>query len=64
MAESEVRRAFGIPSNRIILAVDHSKLGTRAQARVFDFGQIDLPVTDLDPSDQRLDRYRDQVDIA
>lgn len=64
LAESEVKRAFGSTSNRIVLAVDHSKLGTRAQARVFDFGQIDLLVTDLDPSDQRLDRYRDLVDIA
>ena len=64
LAESEVKRAFGSTSNRIVLAIDHSKLGTRAQARVFDFGQIDLLVTDLDPSDQRLDRYRDLVEIA
>lgn len=64
LAESEVKRAFGSTSNRIVLAVDHSKLGTRAQARVFDFGRVDLLVTDLDPSDQRLDRYRDLVDIA
>lgn len=64
LAESEVKRAFGRTSSRIVLAVDHSKLGTRAQARVFDFGQIDLLVTDLDPSDQRLDGYRDLVDIT
>lgn len=64
LAESEVKRAFGSTSNRIVLAVDHSKLGTRAQARVFDFGQIDLLVTDLDPADPRLDRYRELVDIA
>lgn len=64
LAESEVKRAFGNTSSRIVLAVDHSKLGTRAQARVFGFGQIDLLVTDLDPSDHRLDRYRELVDIA
>lgn len=64
VAESEVKRAFGQTSHRIVLAVDHSKLGTRAQARVFDFEQIDLLVTDLDPSDPRLDPYREWVKIA
>lgn len=64
LAESEVKRAFSRTSNRIILAVDHSKLGTRAQARVFDFEQVGLLVTDLDPSDTRLDRYRECVEIV
>lgn len=64
VAESEVKRAFGQTSHRIVLAVDHSKLGTRAQARVFDFEQIDLLVTDLAPSDPRLDPYREWVKIA
>ena len=64
LAESEVKRAFSQTSNRIVLAVDHSKLGTRAQARVLDFEQIDLLVTDLDSSDRRLDGYRELVEIA
>lgn len=64
VAESEVKRAFGQTSHRIVLAVDHSKLGTRAQARVFDFEQIHLLVTDLAPSDPRLDPYREWVKIA
>lgn len=64
LAESEVKRAFGQGSNRIVLAVDHSKLHTRAQARVFDFEEVDLLVTELDPSDARLDPYRGLVDIA
>lgn len=64
LAESEVKRAFCQTSNRIVVAVDHSKLGTRAQARVLDFEQIDLLVTDLDPSDHRLDGYRDHIEIA
>jgi DeoR/GlpR family transcriptional regulator of sugar metabolism len=45
------------------MAVDHSKLGTKAQARVFGLEEIDLMVTDLDPSDLRLDPYRDSVDL-
>lgn len=63
LAESEVKRAFSQTSSRIIIAVDHGKLGTRAQARVFDFDDIDLLVTDLDPSDPLLDPYRGLVEI-
>lgn len=63
LAESEVKRAFSQTSSRIVLAIDHSKLGTRAQARVFDFEQVDLLVTDLDPTDPDLDPYRRIVDI-
>lgn len=64
LAESEVKRAFAKTSSRIVLAVDHSKLGTRAQAKVFGFEQVDLLVTDLDPSDERLDPYREAVSLA
>lgn len=64
LAESEVKRAFSQTANRIVVAVDHSKLETRAQARVFDFEQIDLLVTDLEPVDSRLDPYRDRVQLV
>jgi DeoR family fructose operon transcriptional repressor len=64
LAESEVKRAFAATSSRIILAVDHSKLGTRAQARMFDLVDIDLLVTDLDPGDERLGPYRSLVTVA
>lgn len=64
LAESEVKRAFSTTSSRIILAVDHSKLGTRAQARMFDLADVHLLVTDLDPADSRLKRYRDLVELA
>jgi DeoR family fructose operon transcriptional repressor len=64
LAESEVKRAFAATSSRIILAVDHSKLGTRAQARMFDLVDIDLLVTDLEPGDARLNAYRQQVNLA
>ena len=64
LAESEVKRAFSQTSGRIILAVDHTKLGTRAQARMFDLENVDLLVTDLDPDDARLDTYRPQVELA
>jgi len=64
LAESEVKRAFSQTSSRIVLAVDHTKLGTRAQARMFDLENLDLLVTDLDPEDGRLDDYRSQVELG
>lgn len=64
LAESEVKRAFSQTSGRIILAVDHTKLGTRAQARMFGLENVDLLVTDLDPDDLRLDNYRPLVEIS
>lgn len=63
LAESEVKRAFSQTSSRLVLAIDHGKLGTRAPARVFDFEHVDLLVTDLDPSDALLDPYRALVEI-
>jgi DeoR/GlpR family transcriptional regulator of sugar metabolism len=64
IAESEVKRAFSQTSNRIVVAVDQRKPETRAAARLLDFDAIDLLVTDLDPSDSRLDAYRDLVELA
>jgi DeoR family fructose operon transcriptional repressor len=63
IAEAEIKRAFGSASSRIVLAVDRSKLGTRAQVRMFKLAEVDLLVTDLDPEDGRLDEYRDAVEL-
>lgn len=62
--ECAVKRVFRKNSQRVVLAVDHSKLGTRAQARLFDLADIDLLVTDLDPADEALDPFRNDVEIA
>ena len=58
LAEAEVKRALAANSGRVILAADHSKLGTRAQARMFRLDDLDVLVTDLDPGDDRLAPYR------
>ena len=50
-------------SSRLILAVDRSKLGTRAQARMFELDEVDLLVTELDPDDGRLDPFRASVEL-
>jgi len=64
IAEVEVKRALASTSPRIVLAADRSKLNTRAQARMFPLGDVDLLVTELDPSDPRLDEYRGTVEIV
>jgi DeoR family transcriptional regulator, fructose operon transcriptional repressor len=61
LAEADVKRAIATTSSRIILAADHSKLGTKAQARMFRPQEIDVLVTDLAPDDQRLDAYHDHI---
>lgn len=61
LAEADVKRAIASTSARIVLAADHSKLGTRAQTRMFRPQEIDVLVTDLDPQDQRLMPYRDRI---
>lgn len=61
IAEAEVKRAFARTSARVVVAVDYSKLGGRAQARMFKLDDIDALVTDLAPSDRRLDPYRAAV---
>lgn len=61
--EADMKRALARTSRTVILAVDHSKLGTLASARVFSLEQIDLLVTDLRPDDGRLDPYRDHCRI-
>jgi DeoR family fructose operon transcriptional repressor len=63
LEEAEVKRAFASTSRQIVLATDHSKLGTRASARMFSLNEVDLLVTDLDPKERRLDPYREQVDL-
>lgn len=59
LAEADVKRAIATTSSRIVVAADHSKLGTRAQTRMFRPQEIDVLVTDLDPDDPRLMPYRE-----
>lgn len=45
-----------------VLAIDSSKLETRARFRSVPLSRFDVVVTELDPVDPRLDPYRDLVD--
>jgi DeoR family fructose operon transcriptional repressor len=56
--EAAVKRAFATGAGEIVLAVASSKLDGRATAVSVDWDAVDLLVTELDPSDERLSPYR------
>ncbi len=62
--EAEVKRAMGDAAEQVVLAVDASKLGRRAVAVGVEWDRVDLLVTDLDPTDERLAPYRDLTTVA
>ena len=64
LEEAAVKRAFAGVAARVILAVDSAKLGATASARAFTLEEVDLLVTELEPEDDRLDRYRGAVELA
>ncbi len=64
LEEAEVKRAIAENTEEIVLAVDSSKLERRAAVVCLDWTAIDLLVTELDPSDTRLDPYRSFVTLV
>ncbi len=64
LEEAEVKLAMADASTHVVVAVDHTKLGHHASARCLPLERVDLLVTDLDPSDPRLDPYRGGVELA
>lgn len=61
--EAEVKLALAAGAAEIVLAVDSSKLGSRAPARAFPLERITVLVTELSPDDERLDELRAHCDI-
>ena len=62
LEEAQVKRALSAAS-RASSWPSTSKLGTRAQARMFALDEISLLVTDLEPDDARLNPYRASVEV-
>ena len=58
LEEADVKLAMAGSAVELVLGVDSSKLGHRAPARAFPLERVDVLVTELDPSDSRLDGYR------
>ncbi|MCK2243010.1 MULTISPECIES: DeoR/GlpR family DNA-binding transcription regulator [unclassified Crossiella] len=58
LAESQVKRAAVRASARVVAAVDASKLGRRAFARVCELDALDVLVTDTAAPEDELDQLR------
>jgi DeoR/GlpR family transcriptional regulator of sugar metabolism len=56
--DAEVKRAFAAGAREVVLAVDASKLNQRGMAIAPPWEDIDVLVTDLDPTDGRLKDFR------
>ncbi|GGO63404.1 DeoR family transcriptional regulator [Microbacterium nanhaiense] len=63
LEEAQVKREFARGSERVILLIDSTKLARPGMARGIDWREVELLVTELDPTDARLDPYRGIVDI-
>jgi DeoR family fructose operon transcriptional repressor len=61
--DADVKRNIAATADRVILAVDASKLASRAVAVGLDWERIDMLVTDLDPTDEHLEPYRAVVQL-
>ncbi|WP_053385609.1 DeoR/GlpR family DNA-binding transcription regulator [Leucobacter japonicus] len=61
LAQVSYKRTLAARANRLVLAIDASKLDTQARFRSLGPSDIDVLVTDLSPNDVRLDPYRDLV---
>ncbi|MFC7765708.1 DeoR/GlpR family DNA-binding transcription regulator [Leucobacter soli] len=64
LAEAEVKRAFAGRSRETVLCVDSTKLGQLSSAAGFPLSAIDVMITELAPSDPRLDPYRGLVELV
>lgn len=56
-----VKQAMVDASETVVLALDSSKLDTRARFRSLALSSFDVLVTELDPADTRLDVYRGEI---
>lgn len=61
LAQAAVKDSLARASRQLILAVDSSKLQSQSSVRALDLDRISTLVTELDPSDPRLDPYRAHI---
>ena len=59
--QAAMKDAMVRSSARTVLALDATKLETRSRVRSLTLDRIDVLVTELAPTDTRLDAYRDSV---
>lgn len=61
--EAEVKRTMAERASLVVMAVDSSKLGAPTAALGLEWDQIDVLVTELEPSDRRLRTYRSLAQV-
>ena len=61
--EVGMKHALANASDRVILAIDATKLSQRLAVRSVDLSEVDVIVTELDTNDVRLDPYRELVEL-
>lgn len=63
LEEAAVKQVFAAGAGASVVLADSSKLCQQALVRALDWSAINILVTDLDPSDERLDLFRGLVEI-
>ena len=63
LEDAEVKLALADVAAEVVVAVDSGKLDRRAAARGLRPDRVDILVTELDPTDARLDPYREHWEI-
>lgn len=61
--EAGMKQVLVASADRVVLAVDATKLAQRSAVRSVALSNIDVIVTELDPRDTRLDPYRELVEL-
>jgi DeoR family fructose operon transcriptional repressor len=63
LAEAQMKLAFARVSKEIVLCIDSSKLHQEATAASLAWPRVAVLITELSPSDSRLDEFRDLVEL-
>lgn len=63
LEEAAVKQVLAGGAGASVVLADSSKLGQQALVRALEWQAIDVLITDLDPADERLDPFRDLVEI-
>jgi len=63
LEEAAVKQVLAMAARATVVLADSSKLEQQAFARALEWNMIDVLVTDLAPADERLDAFRDLVEI-
>lgn len=61
--EAAVKNVFAAAAGATVVLADSSKFGQQALVRALDWSAIDMLVTDLDPSHERLEPFRSLVEV-